>query len=157
MMSVLSELACFWRDERAAAAAEMALVTPLLVILLFGPMEAGRYFWSSHIAANAARDGARFASRQPLVEFPTTSGCTPSTVLVSSVREVTRTGQVSNGSPRLPNWQASDISVSGRCTVRGPVVTVAVDAPYAALFLGLGFDATALRVRSQSEVTVSGL
>ena len=38
----------FLCSVRGAAAAEMALILPLLFILLFGGFEAGHYVWSHH-------------------------------------------------------------------------------------------------------------
>ena len=52
------------RQSSGAAAVEMALVTPLLMVLMFGSMELGYYFYSQHVVTKAVRDGARFASRQ---------------------------------------------------------------------------------------------
>ena len=49
-------------DRRGAAAAEMALVTPLLLVILFGAVELGNYFYNEHIVVKAVRDGARFAA-----------------------------------------------------------------------------------------------
>jgi Flp pilus assembly protein TadG len=45
-----------------AATVEMAMVTPLLVAVLFGIFEYGRFVFVYQTATNAARDGARFAS-----------------------------------------------------------------------------------------------
>ena len=52
------------RNSSGTAAAEMALVTPLLMALMFGSFELGNYFYTSHIVAKAVRDGARYASRR---------------------------------------------------------------------------------------------
>ena len=46
-----------WR--RAAAAVEMAVVTPLLLAVLFGIIEFGWLFTVQHTLVNAAREGAR--------------------------------------------------------------------------------------------------
>ena len=49
------------RDVHAAAAAELALVLPLLLIIMFGSFEIGNYFLNEHILVKAVRDGARVA------------------------------------------------------------------------------------------------
>ena len=58
------------RDSRGVAAAEMALVTPLLAMIMFGAVELGKYFWDEHLVVKAVRDGARFASRQNFATMP---------------------------------------------------------------------------------------
>src|SRR3954453_23710032 len=47
------------RDERGAAAVEFALVTPLLLVILFGIVDYGIWFSDSISARQAVRDGAR--------------------------------------------------------------------------------------------------
>lgn len=51
-----------WSRERGAAAVEMAIVLPLLVLLLGGIVDFGRAFYTKNILTNAAREGARAAS-----------------------------------------------------------------------------------------------
>lgn len=48
-------------DRTAASAAEFALVLPLLLILLLGIIDAGRYMWSINRAEKAAQMGVRMA------------------------------------------------------------------------------------------------
>ena len=48
------------RDENGAAA-EFALVLPLLIVLLFGIIDAGRYIWEVNRAEKATQAGARAA------------------------------------------------------------------------------------------------
>ena len=43
-----------------AAAAEMALVLPILIALMFGSFELGNYFLNQHVVTKAVRDGLRF-------------------------------------------------------------------------------------------------
>lgn len=49
-------------QRRGAVAVEAAFVLPLLVLLLFGIWEVGRYLDAAQIAANACREGGRQAS-----------------------------------------------------------------------------------------------
>jgi len=58
------------RNSSGAAAAEMALVTPLLLIIMFGSVELGNYFMNEHSLVKAVRDGARFAARQSFTSYP---------------------------------------------------------------------------------------
>lgn len=48
-------------DRRAASAAEFALILPLLLLILFGIIDAGRYMWTINRAEKAAQMGARMA------------------------------------------------------------------------------------------------
>lgn len=48
-----------WRDNRGAAAIEMALVLPILVVLVLGIMEFGILMFSQQVIVNASREGAR--------------------------------------------------------------------------------------------------
>ena len=65
-----------FQDRSGAAAAEMAMVAPLLMILMLGAMELGHYFYSQHVVVKAVRDGARYASRHDFSNYT----C-PSTVI----------------------------------------------------------------------------
>src|SRR3546814_3109530 len=58
------------RDRSGAAAAEMALVSPMLIILMFGSFELGNYFLDEHVVLKAVRDGARYAARQNFTTMP---------------------------------------------------------------------------------------
>ncbi len=50
--------------ERGAAVVEMAVVTPLLLTLLFGVIEFGNSFMFRQLLTNAAREGARTSAIQ---------------------------------------------------------------------------------------------
>ena len=54
-----------WRDQRGQSLVERALVLPLLLLLLAGIVDLGRAFYSHIAITNAAREGARRASRYP--------------------------------------------------------------------------------------------
>ncbi len=42
--------------------AEFALILPILLAMIFGIFDLGRVIWANDVVANAAREGARFAS-----------------------------------------------------------------------------------------------
>lgn len=158
-----------FRHQSGAAAAEMAMVAPLLMIIMIGSMELGHYFYSEHVVVKAVRDGARFASRRGFVDFncPNTIGGT----VITDTQNVTRTNTVDgSGTPRLAAWtQNSSVTVSLRCDTSGtyvsfyegaggvPVVKVTAVVPYSSLFKMIGFNSTNLNMRSSSEVPVMGI
>jgi Flp pilus assembly protein TadG len=51
------------RSERGAALVELALSTPLLVVMIVGAVDFARAFYTAMELTNAARAGAQFASR----------------------------------------------------------------------------------------------
>ena len=63
----MKRLAAFLRDTRAASAAEFAIVLPLLLIVLFGTVDVGRYAWSLAMSEKATQTGARFAVTTDMV------------------------------------------------------------------------------------------
>lgn len=52
------------RGQRGQAIVETAMVLPVVVILMFGMLDAGRIFHAWIITTNAAREGARAAAAQ---------------------------------------------------------------------------------------------
>jgi Flp pilus assembly protein TadG len=168
------------RCQDGAAAAEMAMVLPLLTTLLFGSMEFGHYFWHEHVVVKAVRDGARFAARQPITEYVSTStGCVtaPSAALSNRIRNLVRTGSIDGSTPRLSYWAATGtVTVTVTCTanaggqavagiysgiehagvaVGAPVVTVTATVPYRTMF-GMSFG-SGHRLTARQQATVTGV
>ena len=158
----------FVRRKDGAAAAEMALMLPLLLALMFGGFEAGHYFYTEQKIVQAVREGARYAGRRPFADFP--CGGATAAGAVTAIRNVTRTGTVSGTTPRIVNWNANDITVSHTCnagyggvgiykanTAGAPVVTVTAAANYPSLFGAFGFIDNTFQVRSSSQAVVNGI
>jgi len=167
--------ALFWNDRRGSAAAEMALVTPLLVTLMFGSFELGKYFLDQHMVVKAVRDGARFAARQSFSSMP----CAGTATNETQIKNLVRTGTVDGtGTPRLFYWTSNatitvtidcDDNTGGpdgdlpiyngvynqRSTV--PQVTVSASVPYTPLVGAIGFEATGLSINAANQAAVFGL
>jgi Flp pilus assembly protein TadG len=152
--------------ERGAAAAEMALVLPFLIVLLFGSVELGHYFYVEHQVVKGVRDGARYASRQPFSSI----SCPSETVdgaLETKIKEVTRTGRITGGTARVPGWTNDDISVDVTCAAvttgiyrdepGAPQVSVVANVAYNSLFGGLGVVDSTFRLNASQQAAVMGL
>src|SRR6478735_9527504 len=90
-------------DRRGAAAAEMALVAPLLVTIMFGAVELGRYFWAEQLLVKAVRDGARFAGRQNFASMPC-GGVATNEAQIKNLVRFGKTTVTGSDRPRLYNW-----------------------------------------------------
>ena len=175
------------RDVRGNAAAEMALVTPLLLAVLFGSVELGNLFMDEHTLEKQLRDGARFASR---LEISPTYSC-PTTVFkdanaTDEIIDVTKNAAVSGSDnarwttywTRNCDGKAQTVSVAIRCVDKDqidaddtgntgiytslpgttiPVVKVSGAVKYRSVLSSLGFDATNICLQADSEAVVQGV
>jgi Flp pilus assembly protein TadG len=178
----------FSRCQKGAAGAEMALMVPLLVTIMFGSFEISSYFWTEHKVVKGVRDGARFAARLSFTNFecPVDDGDpdTPpdpgtgnlDSALETQIKEVTRTGLVSDGTATVVDWVNDDVDIAVTCPDaaldesggsavttgiytnldNAPIVTVSTTVSYSPLFEKLGFDATELDVSASSQSAVMG-
>jgi Flp pilus assembly protein TadG len=167
------------KDQRAAAAAEMALVVPLLLALGMGGVEVGNYFLDEHRLEKAVRDGARYAARQDFSNYTSTScdTTTPADVptsLKSNTQTIVEQGLLSGGTDLLPNWSNATFTVQFYCptidvTPGGiytstsgaappAVVIVSATIPYVPVAVsGFGFNATGFQLNAQEQASVTGI
>lgn len=152
----------FLASTSGAAAAELALMLPLLTVLMFGGMEMGGYLWAEHQVLKSVRSGARFAGRQDFANF----ACDATDVggADTAVRNMIRTGTTDgSGDPVVRTWLSNDegISISVVCqpdadygtsgiyadlsgldtpTIESArYVAVKVELPYPSFFADLGY------------------
>lgn len=164
MMRTLIRLAA---DRVGAAAAEMALVMPLLIILMISTFELGHFFLSEHVVQKSVRDAARYASRLPMNNYP---GCTPTAAAQTQIQKVARTGTPDGTVQRLQGWSNDNMTtVSVTCDTSGtytgiyvdfpggvPIVTVSAAVPYPSLFGVMGISNSSLVVTARSQSAVFG-
>jgi Flp pilus assembly protein TadG len=167
-------------DTRGSAAAELMLVMPILLIIMMGAFELGNYFRSEHILVQGLRDGARYAARQAFSNYSGCSG-TPSGTIEADTKNVVRTGQVSGGTDRLPNWTdaATTFSVTVTCTtttgtqtvagiyrdnknstgtfIGAPIVTVSAHVPYRSIIGKYGFTGIGMSLNGKQQAAVMGI
>lgn len=160
----------FLQCTLGAAAAEMALIVPLAVLILFTTLEAGHWLYTQHQVVKGLRDGARYAARQSFDDVNCRSGPTISTAVVDSTKELTRTGELSGGAPRVSGWDAADITVTVTCPTAAeaqtgifdagepaPQVNVATSFGYDSLFNGLGVITDSVNLVGEQQAVVMGI
>lgn len=167
-----------FRNRRGAAAAEMALVAPLLVTILVGSVELGSYFYSEHVLVKAVRDGARFAGRQNFSFYSACSG-TPTGTVEADTRALVRTSLLAGGSDRFADIEDGDITLTTSCATtatdmssttqsmtgiyRGrasgaPIVTVAATVDYQPVIAApFGFSGLGLKLNASQQSAVMGI
>jgi Flp pilus assembly protein TadG len=148
----------------------MAIVTPMLLVLLFGTVGLANYFLSEHIVLNGVRDGARFASRKY------GNNCTAVTndtgTIATATKYIVRTNSVDGtGALRLNGWtDNATVTVSVACNTtasyRGgiytastngvPVVTVSATVAYPSLFKAYGLTTTTINLNATAQAAVVG-
>ncbi|WP_206539337.1 TadE/TadG family type IV pilus assembly protein [Aurantiacibacter luteus] len=170
-------------DSRAAAAAEFALILPMMFALIFTTFEGGNYLLAEHRVLKSAREGARFAGRLSYSAYDCTSGTvvgnfqtTPTVISnVDAIRNVMRFGNPEGtGTPRFTARQGDVFAVTVDCPSssdtttyhnngifreRGNVPRVLVNArvTYNSILGTLGFDTSGAVVRGQAQAAVMGV
>ncbi|MDF2639910.1 MAG: pilus assembly protein TadE [Novosphingobium lindaniclasticum] len=152
-------------DRSGAAAAEMALLLPLALVLIFGAMEGGWYMVCEHRVVKGVRDAARYASRLDFSNYT----C-PSTFSGNgtAVKNLARTGKLTGGTPTVPGWTDAQVTIAVTCSpgagglysvVSGnaPKVKISAQVPYPSLFGTLGFGATSRTLGASAQSPVAGL
>jgi Flp pilus assembly protein TadG len=163
------------RDRTGAAAAEMALVIPILLVLTFGAIDLGNYFLSEHVVDKAVRDASRYAARLPLSDYASCSVPSGGSAEQETQRVARFGDPTGTGNQRLAGWTADNMTVvtiecddgsSGNEYATGgiytdfpdgaPVVRVVSTVPYHALFGMIGFGSMSFTLQAQSEAAVIG-
>lgn len=116
--------------QTGQAVVELALVLPVLIVLLFGAIEAGRLFFTYVALEEAVHEGATYGAQVP----------TDSTGITARVVESSSHQEVQDAVVDPPVCNADDVTVSASTTF--PAIT-----PLGSLFAGL-FSGGSFTVRS---------
>ena len=157
-------------DTSAQAAAEMMLVLPMLLALMFGAGEVGYYFYQEHVLVDAVRDGARFAARQPPEEVSCAGIDSDTETSIKTATRLISPGALDTAeNRRITYWDSNDsVTVTVSCPDNDgfeglyvnmaelPRVRVAAEVGYQSLFSFLGLGNLTLSVEAASEAAVVG-
>ena len=161
----MAVLLSFVRHQSGTAAAEMALVLPMLLALSFMTLEGANYIWNEHKVVMGVRDAARYAGRLDFSNY--TCPNTIASGVLTPIKNMARTGQVTGGNARISGWVDGDVTVTLTCDPRGglynvvggnaPRIKVSANVLYPS-FVGtaLGFP-TSMRMGAVAESPVMGL
>lgn len=167
----MPRLSPFRSDTRGAAAAEMALITPLVLALMFSTFEGAYYLMCEHRVIKGVRDAARYAARLDRSQYACPGGTFSGDV--ATIRNLARTGQLSGGTVKVPGWgtSATDVTVSVSCAALGagtagiynqtggnaPRVTVSTRFNYPSIMGTLGFTQATIQIGAAAQSPVIGL
>ena len=133
-----------WRDDRAQALVETALVLPLLLMLIVGLFDVGRAVWLSNTLATAVREGSRYGIvHGALSGSPTGPGSasyTPpniDTVITTQVRNYS--GGVPSSLTVLSTWPDGNANRGSRIVVSASFLFIPI---LSQVFLGGGLNVT---------------
>lgn len=160
------------KSDRGTAAAEMALVLPILLVLALSSLEVGNYFVSQHVLAKGVRDGARFAARHSFDDYATCDAA-PAGTVEADTKTLVRTGQLSGGTDRLPNWDDATFTITTRCSAGVGATTytgvysgmtggaryleVEASVPYQPVMGLFGLSSSSLTLNAREEAPVAGV
>ncbi len=164
-------------NRRGSAGAEMAMVLPLLLAILFGSVEIGNYFRSEHILLKGVRTGAVYAARQDVLANYNCAAGTPivPSGILGDTKTLVRTGALSGGSDLLPKWTdgsttfsitVSCVTAAGGTTLSGiylvngghvPVISVSANLPYRSVLGTLGIPSPNVRLKAAQQAAATGI
>ena len=166
----MATIRSFIRCAKGAAAAEMALIMPIAVLLLFAGFEAAHYFYTEHQIVKGLRDGARYAARQSFEDINCRSGASIDSGVATEIQNVARTGKTTGGNARVSGWDNADITVSVTCPTAAeaqtgiynssepaPQVNLSTSINYDSLFNGLGVITDSAKIGGRQQATVMGI
>ena len=155
-----------YRDNSGAAAAEMALIIPLALALIFTTFEGAYYMICEHRVVKGVRDASRYAARLDLSNYACPGGTFSGST--ATVQNLARTGLLSGGSAAVSGWVNSDVTIAVTCLSgqsgiyaatggNAPRVSVSTRVAYPSLMGSMGFTAATIYIGAAAQSPVIGL
>ena len=155
-----------FRDQNGAAAAEMALIIPLALALIFTTFEGAYYMICEHRVVKGVRDASRYAARLDLSNYACPGGTFSGST--ATVQNLARTGLLSGGSAAVSGWVNSDVTIAVSCLSgqsgiyaatggNAPRVSVSTRVVYPSLMGSMGFTAATIYIGAAAQSPVIGL
>ena len=155
-----------FRDQNGAAAAEMALIIPLALALIFTTFEGAYYMICEHRVVKGVRDASRYAARLDLSNYACPGGTFSGST--ATVQNLARTGLLSGGSAAVSGWVNSDVTIAVTClggqggiytatNNYAPRVSVSTRVAYPSLMGSMGFTAATIYIGAAAQSPVIGL
>ena len=155
-----------YRDQSGAAAAEMALIIPLALALIFTTFEGAYYMICEHRVVKGVRDASRYAARLDLSNYACPGGTFSGST--ATVQNLARTGLLSGGSAAVSGWVNSDVTIAVTCLSgqggiyaatggNAPRVSVSTRVVYPSLMGSMGFTAATIFIGASAQSPVIGL
>ncbi|WP_309623934.1 TadE/TadG family type IV pilus assembly protein [Novosphingobium sp.] len=153
-------------DTSGAAAAEMALILPLVLTMMFATFEGAWYLVCEHRVIKGVRDAARYAARLDRSQF--TCPGNAFTGSTATIQNLARTGKLTGGNAQVPNWVNGDVTVTVSCATaiggiynstggNAPRVTVRTQFAYPSMMQALGFTQATVQIGAAAQSPVIGL
>ena len=165
----------FARDHSGAAAAEMALILPLVLALLFTTFEGSYYMICEHRVVKGVRDAARYAARLDLSNYTCPGGIfSGSAAKKTEIQNLARTGQLNPDSTTLAAaakiWgnDPNQVTVAVTCTANqggiyvatggnAPQVRISTRVAYQSIMGTLGFTNATIYIGAAAQSPVIGI
>lgn len=152
-------------DDHASGAAEFALVLPLLLLMLFGIIDAGRFMWEFNRAEKATQVGARVAVVTDIIagglattDYVGVGGLTQGDVIpASALPLVTCTRTVCSPTTGTVNSASFDRIVQRMQNMKPDVTATNVQVEYRGSGLGYAGDPNGMDIAPLVTVKLTGL
>jgi Flp pilus assembly protein TadG len=124
MKSLFKFLLRLARCSSGSALVEMAIIVPVTIALMIGGVDFGWWVSTQATGSKSVRDAARYLGSLPA------SDCNAAT---ANAKNLAVYGSFTAGTPLIPNWQPSDVTVT--CPLTQSSVTVFATFPYKSIIV----------------------
>jgi Flp pilus assembly protein TadG len=108
-------MASLSKDTEGSVLIEATLLTPFLVMLIFGMLEFSWYFQKQQLVESGVRDAARYLARVAPENGTDPCGLTNPVNFAVNARNIAVNGATSGGTARVPGWVPANVVLT--CSV----------------------------------------